>query len=60
MSKVGIEYLRFYNRIRGRINKKGNLVPFKSEENKKGGKRWKIALRFKDDQRKMQGSFLMI
>ncbi len=32
MTKTGIEYLKFYNRIGGRINKKGNFVPFKRIE----------------------------
>ncbi len=32
MTKTGIEYLKFYNRIGGRINKKGNFVPFKKIE----------------------------
>jgi hypothetical protein len=32
MTKVGIEYLKFYNRIGGRINKKGNFQPFKPKE----------------------------
>ena len=32
MSKIGIEYLKFYNRIGGRINKKGNFQPYKLKE----------------------------
>lgn len=35
MSKTGFEYLRFYSRIGGRINKKGNFVPFSHAERNK-------------------------